>query len=391
MTPAKILFCELLGGIGDVVLALPAIHALACSHHPASVTVATFGPGAELLIEDPEVERVVVVERGPGQAARAVGDLVDEGGWDVIVTDATYDAIPEIVADSAPHVVADLWRSPPPEELIDLRFLRLLVDDGLVDPALAELAPTISLRPDEQDRAEAWWEALGPRPRTLLVPRSGMAVKEWSPDRWHALDAHLVRAGATVALGIDPPGSLRRAAAIAGAADLVVAPDTGLARVATALGTPTVCLFGPTMPARYGLRPPHANLMSRLPCAERQPVNMTHQPCWYSGRCVYEDRATCVDELRVDQVLAACLERLVVPRGVRRPVTRRLVKEGSEDPGVEELAAALVPLLGGDGIADVVLPDAVDLEVAQRRALVSQPELAHHPPAGVVARDDGDL
>ena len=41
-----ILFVELLGGIGDVLIALPAIQALARSHPDAKLAVLTFAPGA---------------------------------------------------------------------------------------------------------------------------------------------------------------------------------------------------------------------------------------------------------------------------------------------------------------------------------------------------------
>ena len=54
---------------------------------------------------------------------------------------------------------------------------------------------------------------------------------------------------------------------------------------------------------------------------------------------------------------------------VTRPGSRRESRPGctvTARPACE-LVAALRPLLGGDGVADVVLPHAVDLEVAQRR------------------------
>ena len=54
----RILFVELLGGLGDLVIALPAIHALALSHPRAQVAVLTFAPGAELVEADPLVQRV---------------------------------------------------------------------------------------------------------------------------------------------------------------------------------------------------------------------------------------------------------------------------------------------------------------------------------------------
>ena len=46
----EVLFVELLGGFGDLLLALPAVHAVARSVPGARVTVATFDPGGELLL-----------------------------------------------------------------------------------------------------------------------------------------------------------------------------------------------------------------------------------------------------------------------------------------------------------------------------------------------------
>ena len=51
--------------------------------------------------------------------------------------------------------------------------------------------------------------------------------------------------------------------ALVAAARLLVSPDTGVAHLATAFGTPSVVLFGPTPPARWGPpadRPQHRAL-----------------------------------------------------------------------------------------------------------------------------------
>src|SRR3954467_15760789 len=56
-----------------------------------------------------------------------------------------------------------------------------------------------------------------------------------------------------------------------------------------------------------------------------------------------------------------------------------------------ELLATIGPLLRGDRVADVVLPRAVDLEVAQGDALLADRQLLDHPAARLVAGDDRDL
>src|SRR5690606_23837500 len=82
-------------------------------------------------------------------------------------------------------------------------------------------------------------------------------------------------------------------------------------------------------------------------------------------------------------------------RATPRPATSRLTTRcrprPSVEPGREELVLAVLPLLGGDGVADVVLPHAVDLEVALRRALLAQAEFLDHAAAAVVAGHDRHL
>src|SRR3712207_8261444 len=55
----QILFVELLGGLGDVLISLQAIQALARSYPEARLTVLTFEPGGELLENDPLIHEVV--------------------------------------------------------------------------------------------------------------------------------------------------------------------------------------------------------------------------------------------------------------------------------------------------------------------------------------------
>lgn len=137
----RILFVELLGGIGDLVIALPAIHSLARSHPSARLTVLTFAPGAELLRHDPDVHRTVVAPKGA--ARQAVEEILAAESFDLVVCDTSYEGIDALVRAAAPRTVANLWRAPPPGERVGERFVRLLVDDGVVDRDASRRAASI--------------------------------------------------------------------------------------------------------------------------------------------------------------------------------------------------------------------------------------------------------
>jgi ADP-heptose:LPS heptosyltransferase len=170
----------------------------------------------------------------------------------------------------------------PPSEAIDLadvdgpawcdeeheveRWCRLLTSAGIpADPADQFLHPPT--RP--------------PRLRGVVVVHAGAAApgRRWPADRFAAVVQHVVRRGRCVALtgSADERGltaevaSMVRAprrlvhdlagttdlpalSALVAAARAVVANDTGIAHLATAFAVPSVVLFGPTSPGRWGAR-----------------------------------------------------------------------------------------------------------------------------------------
>ncbi|MCX6464168.1 MAG: glycosyltransferase family 9 protein [Pseudonocardiales bacterium] len=113
----------------------------------------------------------------------------------------------------------------------------------------------------------------------LVHPGARYGAKRWPPARFAEVAATLARAGRRVRVtgsaperplaadvarraGLDDTAvlagatSLPELCALVAAADLVVCGDTGIAHVASALGTPSVVLFGPVPPSRWG--PPTA-------------------------------------------------------------------------------------------------------------------------------------
>src|SRR5262249_4078103 len=107
-----------------------------------------------------------------------------------------------------------------------------------------------------------------------------------------------------------PRHSLRVTAACLEGIALLVSADSGLAHLASAVGTPLVGIYGPPWAGRYGVAAPARNLQSPFDCPERQPRNFTLQSCWYTGQCVFPDKSTCCADISVDSVHAAACELL---------------------------------------------------------------------------------
>ncbi len=166
----QILFIELLGGIGDVSIALDAIQALGRSYPDAQLTVLTLA-GGELLTTDPLIHQVEMAQKG--QARGEIETLLNQQPYNLIVSDTNYDGIDQIVHRSdADRVVTNLWRSPPSDEFVSDRFLNILLNEGLIhSDAISD--SRIHITPQEQQDAR---EKLGEieRPIVVLYPDSGM-------------------------------------------------------------------------------------------------------------------------------------------------------------------------------------------------------------------------
>ena len=105
----------------------------------------------------------------------------------------------------------------------------------------------------------------------VVHPGAASASRRWPRTRWRAVSAVLTGAGREVvvtgtreeadlcaevaSLGArDLSGrlDLHQLSQLVGSAALVLCGDTGVAHLATALGTPSVLLFGPSAPQRWG-------------------------------------------------------------------------------------------------------------------------------------------
>jgi heptosyltransferase-1 len=86
---------------------------------------------------------------------------------------------------------------------------------------------------------------------------------------------------------------LRQAAALIGRARLLIGVDTGLTHMGIAFGTPTLALFGSTLPYSNTTRTDARVLYHRLPCS----------PCRRNPVC--DGEFTCMRMIDEDEVVTA--------------------------------------------------------------------------------------
>ncbi len=123
----------------------------------------------------------------------------------------------------------------------------------------------------------------------------------WAPGEEDLADAVIAASsGAAIAA---PATGVVDLVALARASALFVSGDTGPLHIATAVGTPTVSLFGPTDPLRNGPHAPDDVVVSRYDTCGCHYDRRCHEPSW------------CLGEVGAAEVCAAVQRRLLASRG----------------------------------------------------------------------------
>jgi ADP-heptose:LPS heptosyltransferase len=240
-------------GLGDLLAAVPALRAL--RRH---------WPGHELVLAAPARLAGVVALTGavdrllPTAApAREVPARLDwTGPAPGIAVDLQGDGMPSHLLlrrlcpgrllsyghPGPPGFPGPVWRAAEHERE---RWCRLLEWHGV--PA------------DPEDLRVAAPRVPSPAPGAVVVhPGADAEARRWPAERFAAVAAALCAGGARVVvttgsvLGGEADVPFGALAALVAHARAVVVGDTGLAHLASALGTPSVVLFGPVSPALWG-------------------------------------------------------------------------------------------------------------------------------------------
>lgn len=325
--PARLLVIRP-GGMGDMVLLLPALRAIRHQFPGAAIDLICEKRNREILQLAAWPDTVLLYDDAP---ARLLIHLCRHR-YDAVIDTEQFHYFSAIMAIAARAPARIGFKISPGRNLLythlanyDLegsetdQFLALLAPLGIatVAPPAATLATPASLPVG----LPSHFSTSGTRLITIH-PGCTTRYKQWAPARFAELMRRLARdprqvfalvgdrndrrvAEAVMAqAGLGPRAvslagrlSLAETAAVLAKSALYVGGDSGLAHVAAALGTPTVTLFGPSDSRKWGARSGSHAIVQRQPaCA----------PCCIFGYHKLCRSIACMSAITVADVEAAC-------------------------------------------------------------------------------------
>jgi heptosyltransferase-3 len=336
--------------LGDVLLTTPLIRSLRNAYAEAKITVLVFAGTDGILAGNPDIDTVLVMPARPSvtQSLALAARLWRR--FDLAISTQTGDR-PAFFAWAAAReraglVAGSAARAAPKARL----FARAVASDVTVHRVaeLLRLADALGIPRASQVVCPvgSMHAGIGPdRPYAIIHAAPMFRYKRWTHEGWREIAAALARKGMTViATGSPDPAErryldevwgpnngLRRLdgalawpelATLLSGARVYVGPDTSVTHLAAASGCPTVAIYGPSDPRRWGPWPAggldeswaaqgtiqrrrNAWLVQKpLPCL----------PCQHEG-CERNlgSYSRCLDELSTQDVLAA-VEEALAPR-----------------------------------------------------------------------------
>ena len=330
-----------LGDIGDVVLSLPAIVALKQHFTECDIWMCIREKARGLLEHIPEIEGAIGVDVAPRPTIRALDHHLR---WILNLRRRRFALVLDLRTGSRGTVIACLSGAPFRIGRLDhgRQGVRKRVFTHLVQPDSdlekgqyavkhhlnilaavgvhpAEERPTIRISREKETGIRAFLkkEAISQeRPLVAISPFSLWRYKEWKGDGWIRLMADLVKnRGVSVVITGSPEERERAQTLVRGLSKdifnlagktrmqmlpalfkicrLFIGVDSGSLHVASAVGTPTVAIFGPSSTVTWAPRGARHLIVSK---------EMSCIPCRKKG-CGDSGTSRCLEELTVSEVL----------------------------------------------------------------------------------------
>ena len=328
------------GGLGDVILSLPAIRLLRNSFPSVRLTIAGNIDHLAPIVSG-YAERVLSLSTLPlhhvyAQEELPQADLCFWKSFDRIVS-WTGSGDSEFVAklnEVHAHACIAPWRPEPGERR---HVARLFADSlGLSVPPEEGLTPARILLSSATRKEGGRWLAghgwNGREPLAALHPGAGSLAKRWPSARFVALARELAvqeRRKVLIIEGPAEPGLARQIAqelpvpgvirvemvaldllaAIVETCSVFVGNDSGLAHLAAALQVPSVVLFGPTLPQHWAPIGPNVAVLRHADQCEA---------CTRS-----RGRHACLENIQVEEVVQRIGMALAAPRSFARKAPGR--------------------------------------------------------------------
>jgi lipopolysaccharide heptosyltransferase II len=307
------------GGIGDAVLLLPALRAFQQVFPSCSIDVLAEKRNAAAFGFLPGIRQVFCYEMLSGLTKAIWGSydmVIDTEQWYRLSATVARITNAPIIIGFASNERGRLLSHPVPYDMElyePLSFFRLLKPLGIPEPATVEV-PYLTIEAAAQTQGDRLLAPLAGKSFVAIFPGASTPEKLWSRDKFRQIaqtmhekgfavvivggeDVHSI--GADLVQGLDAlnlagAASLAVTAAVMSRAKALICGDTGLLHIAVALDTPTISLFGPSDPHKWGPKGMRHLVLRGSNCS----------PCSRFGNippCTVQER--CMDQLSVSEVL----------------------------------------------------------------------------------------
>jgi heptosyltransferase III len=268
------------GGLGDTILALPAV-ALLRARFPAARVAIAGNIDHLAAVADGYADTVLSISALPLHGLYAGNDLQESEqrfwkSFDRIIS-WTGAGHPRFIANLKrilPDAAVEPWKPEPKET----RHVAQIFIDSLghgITAGMKAFPALIRISPETMEKGEQWLSERGWKYTDSLValhPGAGSKSKRWPLPRFVQLGRHLSNQAKEKLLIVEGPAEpgiaeqmareigdawtieslpLNVLAAVLVRARLFVGNDSGISHLAAALGIPTVVLFGPTLPQHW--------------------------------------------------------------------------------------------------------------------------------------------